>query len=426
MSLVDEGQKSLAGAAPAQHDGPAARATLSIALACGIGSLSFNFWYPFMPLYMLQVGASSEANALFWVAVATTVQGIARIATGPLWGVLSDRMGRKLMFLRALYLATPTTVIAAVVGEPWQMSIALAFQGLFSGFIPAAVALVSVTVPEERLNRSLSMVTGAQYTGTTVGPAVGAVLASLFGFRGAILCAALLPAIAGTIVLLLAPNDLARAGRGPEVAARQSLEPFRPSAQLALAILLFFVVFSMTQLVRLATPIGLHLLRDGDVRGVTGLAFTLGGLASAVSVLFIAPGIFRPGRLRQSLALACLAGAAAYLLLAAAPSVPAFVAVFVLISLLQAAMIPATNGLIAGNAPRSRRGTAFGWAGSAQAVAFVAGPMGAALFAAVSLDLGFVVLAAIMAAMALALFAWLREPALDPGPAPGATRGREG
>jgi hypothetical protein len=36
--------------------------------------------------------------------------------------------------------------------------------------------------------------------------------------------------------------------------------------------------------------------------------------------------------------------------------------------------------------------------------------MGAAVFAAVSLDLGFVVLAGIMAAMAAILLLWLREP----------------
>jgi DHA1 family multidrug resistance protein-like MFS transporter len=385
------------------------RATLSIALACGIGSLSFNFWYPFMPLYLLQIGASSEANALFWVAVATTVQGISRVATGPIWGVLSDRMGRKVMFLRAMYLATPTTVIAALVDAPWQMSIALAFQGLFSGFVPAAVALISVSVPEERLNRSLSMVTGAQYVGTTIGPALGAVLAALFGFRGAILCAAFLPALAGTIVLFFAPNDSVR-GNPDEPKTQAPLEPFKPTTQLALVIFLFFVIFSMTQLLRLATPIGLRMLHEGDVRGITGVAFTLGGLASAISVLFVAPNFFRTGRQREALAAACVLSAAAYLLLAFASSVALFVVFFVTISLLQAAMIPATNSLIAGNAPRSRRGTAFGWAGSAQAVAFFAGPMGAAIFAAVSLDLGFAVLAAIMVAMAAVLLVWLREP----------------
>ena len=394
------------GAASAEPGG--LRETLSIALAVGIGSMSFNFWYPFMPLYLLQIGATSEANALFWVAVATTVQGITRILTGPFWGVLSDRLGRKLMLLRALYLATPTTLIAAFVGEPWQISIALAFQGLFSGFIPAAVALTSVTVPESRLNSSLSLVTGTQYLGTTIGPALGAALAALFGFRGAILAAAFLPSLSATLVLLLVPNDQQARGSGPRLAA-MPLEPFKPTTQLALVIFLFFIIFSMTQLLRLATPIALHQIRDGDVKGITGIAFTLAGLASAISVLVVAPNFFKPGRQRVALVSACVAGAVAYLLLAEAGSVPLYVLFFVLISLIQAAMIPATNSLIAGNAPRSRRGTAFGWAGSAQAVAFVAGPMGAALFAAVSLDLGFVVLAGIMLAMALLLLA-LREP----------------
>jgi hypothetical protein len=52
--------------------------TLSIALGAGLASLSMNFWIPFLPLYMLHLGATSDANAFFWVAVATTGQGFAR------------------------------------------------------------------------------------------------------------------------------------------------------------------------------------------------------------------------------------------------------------------------------------------------------------------------------------------------------------
>jgi DHA1 family multidrug resistance protein-like MFS transporter len=410
---------ALGGATPAAEtplrpDATGLRATISIGAAVGIGSMSFNFWYPFMPLYLRQIGAPSDADALFWVAVATTVQGVTRLLTGPFWGSLSDRMGRKLMLLRALYLATPTTVIAALVGAPWQMSIALGFQGLFSGFIPAAVALTSVTVPEERLNSSLSIVTGSQYIGTTAGPAVGALLASLLGFRGAIMFAAVLPSLAATIVLIMAPNDQSRTARDP-LAVRAPLEPFKPSRQLALILFFYFIIFSMTQLIRLATPIAIKQIHPAHVSSITGLAFTLAGLASAVSVLVIAPRFFRPGNQRLALVSGCVACAGAYLLLSRAGTVPVYVAFFIMISLLQAAMIPPTNALIAGNVPRSRRGTAFGWAGSAQALAFVAGPMGAALFAAVSLDFGFVVLAAILLMMALALI-WLKEPDAEPAP----------
>ena len=126
-------------------------------------------------------------------------------------------------------------------------------------------------------------------------------------------------------------------------------------------------------------------------------------------MLFVAPRFFVSGRQRRALITGCLLAAAAYVLLAASDSVPGYVTCFVVISLVQAAMIPATNTLIAANVPRSRRGTAFGWAGSAQAVAFMVGPMSAAAFAAISLDLGFVILGALLAAMA-GLLLTLREP----------------
>src|SRR5687767_969548 len=82
------------------------RITLAIAAAVGTANLSYNFWSPFLPLFMLQIGARDEADALFWIAVATTVQGVARLVSGPIWGIMADRVGRKNMLLRCLIFAT--------------------------------------------------------------------------------------------------------------------------------------------------------------------------------------------------------------------------------------------------------------------------------------------------------------------------------
>src|SRR5690606_27695454 len=172
----------------------------------GIASFAMNFWIPFLPLYMIDLGATSDANALFWVGVATSVQGVGRLVTGPVWGILSDRYGRRLMFIRALGFASVTTAIVALATEPWHIAVALACQGIFSGFGPAAVALTSVTVPDVRLNASLGLVTGAQYLGNTLGPAVGSILAIALGMRGGIVAAGIMPALAALMVLLLVPK----------------------------------------------------------------------------------------------------------------------------------------------------------------------------------------------------------------------------
>ena len=389
--------------------------TYILAAAVGITSMSFNFWYPFLPLYMLKLGATSNASALFWVAVATSAQGIARLATGPLWGTLSDRYGRKMMFLRALYLSTLIGAVAAFATAPWHIAIALTLAGFFSGFSPAAIAFVSVSVPDSRLNASLGTVSAAQYMGTTVGPALGAIFAVALGYRGAILAGSFIPLLAGTAVLLFVPRDHTpsrSAVEGEE--APPELEPFHMSSQFLLAIFLYFLLFALNQLTRLATPIALRVIEGhSDVASISGIAFTLGGLVSAISVLFLAPRLFREGRFRRSLVASCLVASIGCGVLAIAPTATVYIGGFLLVALILSGMSPAVNTLVAANAIRSRRGTAFGVASSAQAVSFIVGPGGAALFAALSLDLGFAFLALLLIAVA-ALVLWrLREPVLS-------------
>ena len=76
------------------------------------------------------------------------------------------------------------------------------------------------------------------------------------------------------------------------------------------------------------------------------------------------------------------------------------------------AMVPAINTLIASNVTRSRRGTGFGVAASVQALSFAVGPGGAAFFAAVSLHLGFTVIAALFISLGLVMFSAIREQQL--------------
>lgn len=395
--------------------------TLSIATAAGLASFSMNFWWPFLPIYLQDLGATDESDALFWVAVAMTGQGFARLAAGPIWGVLSDRLGRKMMLIRALYAATLTTFIAAFATEPWHIVLALTSQGLFSGFIPAAVALTSVSVPNSRLRDALGSVTGAQFIGTTAGPAAGAALAIALGFRGAIFSGALLPAVAATAVIVMVPRDTTesrpptppRPKQGRRWRRRPGLSKLKElSPQLYLAILLFFTIFALNQLVRIATPIALSdITGEDDSTGVSGAAFTIAGLASVAGALGLARFV-KAGSLRPALTLLCVASAGGHFLLALTDSELLYMLWFGAVSLAHGAMLPGTNTLIAASVPPQRRGTAFGFASSAQALAFMVGPGGAAAMSTVSFAGGFAVVGALFLAMGLVLLVALREPDL--------------
>src|SRR5512140_3824437 len=253
------------------------RAVTAIASATGSTSLLMNVWFPFLPLYMLQVGAKDDAAALFWVAVGASAQGAGRVIGGPLWGLVSDKLGRKKMFVRAVYFAALTSFVLAVINAPWQVGIALGLQGLLSGFVPAAVALMSVSVPDAKVRDALNAVSGAQYLGSAIGPAVGAAMALAFGYRGAIFSSGLLIAAVATAVIFVVPADSVRKKERDAKGAAIALPPFKPTLQFALAILLYFSLFALGAFRTVATPIALKNIAAANVTEATGLAFALGG-----------------------------------------------------------------------------------------------------------------------------------------------------
>jgi DHA1 family multidrug resistance protein-like MFS transporter len=390
------------------------RSVAVIAVAAGMASFAMNFWVPFLPVYMKQLGAESDAAALAWIGAAYTGTGIGRLVGGPFWGVLSDRYGRKRMFVRALLAATLTTLIAAGAQAPWHFVVAWTSQGLLSGFIPAAVALTSVSVPRTRLTTALGSVQGAQYTGNTIGPLIGAGLAALFGLRGAVLAGALVPTAAALMVVLVVPRDRAGAlpAADPAPGGRLTALTGGLSMQLGLGLLLFFTIHMTGGLVRTAAPVALERLSHRAATDLAGLTFAAGGLASALGAVGLARLFRPPASIRTPLVAVLLAAAAAHGLLGLADSATLFIVAFALTGLCQGAMLPATNTVIAAAVPYERRGAAFGLASSVQALAFVAGPLGAAYFAGVSLAVGFLALGGMLALVGAVTALALREPAV--------------
>ena len=401
---------------------PAAYMRISLAIGSGafLASFAMNFWWPFLPLYLQDIGATSDANALFWVAVATAVQGVARLVTGPFWGVLSDRYGRKVMFIRALYAATITTAIAAIAHAPWVIVVSLTMQGLFSGFIPAAIALTSVSVPEERLEKALGVVTAGQYLGGTLGPFAGGLLAWGFGFRGAIVASAILPAIAATWIIFAVPRDAIAPRAVQAVRTGRRRLQVRPGIGWArgfsrifwVAVFLYFGLFALNQLIRVSTPIAIKDIAGEDSAGfLSSIAFGFAGAGSVAGVLLLARVLGMKTGLRGTLVILTVLSAAAMPLMALGGNEWLVIGGLTAFAIFNGASMPATNALIASSVEPARRGTAFGLASSAQAIAFMVGPMSAAFFASTSLAAGFIICGALFLGFALVVGLFAKPPA---------------
>lgn len=92
-------------------------------------------------------------------------------------------------------------LLTAFVTNPYQLLALRLLQGLLSGFIPGAIALVGTNTPEKKVGYALSMISTATATGSIMGPMLGGVLSKIFDNRIAFGSAGVLCFIATILII---------------------------------------------------------------------------------------------------------------------------------------------------------------------------------------------------------------------------------
>src|SRR5438046_4917401 len=132
--------------------------------------LAFGFVLPFLPLYLKEIGVTPESAVVFWSGALVTSTGVSLAIFSPIWGALADRYGRKVMVLRALLVGGLIIALMGLVQNVGQFLVLRILQGMFTGTIAAATALVTSIVARERLAAS----TGPLQSGAQLRMAAGA------------------------------------------------------------------------------------------------------------------------------------------------------------------------------------------------------------------------------------------------------------
>ncbi len=352
-----------------------------------LATTAFMFVVPFMPLYVQQLGVEDAGSAALWAGIINGASGATMALVAPLWGRLSDRMGRKIMLLRATLTAVVVVGSMAFVTAPWQLLILRLLQGTLTGTVPAATALVASTAPSDKAGGRLGTLQTVIFIAAGVGPALGGISADAAGIEMSFFLASGLLAISGALVLFGVAQDRPQRASDEGSEEEEAMPVSLPYRRLMPGLLTLFAVHVAITSAAVALPGFVHAL-SGDASGIATQAGWIIGTGALVASLGSLFGGKLAGRIgaRRMIALSLgLAGLAA-IPQALVPGVPELWALRLTTSLFLGSAIPVANLLIKDASPPERQGAAFGVASSATAMGFALGPMGGGLIAS---SLGF-------------------------------------
>ncbi len=344
--------------------------TQFIALAGG------NLVFPFLPLYIRELGVSDDKVALY-AGLTSTATGTTLFLFSPIWGALADRFGRKPLLLRAYFGATLSMGLQGLVQNVWQLLVLRAIQGAFVGTVPAAAALVAATTPPDRVGYSMGLLQVAMFTSGTAGPLIGGILADVLGFRETFIVTSALFALAGLLLVFGVKEEFTPPvhRKGPLRTFTDNMRDIASSRAALVMIGLVFLINGSLAFARPVIPLFVEFV-DPAAKGAREAGFVFAALAitSALAAFVVGNFAHRIGY-RRTLLIALAGAGLTYLPVAAAGSVATLVLLMAGVGLFSGGLMPAANALLSLNSPPDKQGSAFGLAGSANALAFAVAPL---------------------------------------------------
>ncbi len=169
-----------------------------------IDILGFSILIPILPYYVQHFGASFVVVGLLFATFA-----LCQFVGGPLWGNVSDRIGRKRVLLVSQAGATVGWLMLAFAPSLAWVFAARAVEGISGGNISVTQAYVADRVAIEQRSQAFAWVGAAFSAGFVLGPLAGGLLLDHFGYRVPFLLAAGLQVITLIATIFFLPEKVA-------------------------------------------------------------------------------------------------------------------------------------------------------------------------------------------------------------------------
>jgi multidrug resistance protein len=325
-----------------------------------IDLVGFGIVLPLMPAYAATAHISPAQ-----IGVLITSFSLLQLLFSPLWGSLSDRIGRRPVLLIVLVGSTASYVLFAFAHDFWALLASRVIAGTMGATVGVAQAYVADITPPERRAQSLGFLGAAFALGFILGPAFGGLLYSYSHSAAGVAAAGLcgLNALAALAWLPETPQHLSRRPKG-----RMAVRPLAaPLAATFLLIAAFAVIHVSLPLIA-QQELGLTPPRMGMLFAFSGVisAIVQGGLVGRIAPRVGEARLAGIGALSMAIGLALIPGSQQVSHL--------YLSMFFL-SMGSAASNPAILAGISRITASSLQGSALGVAQTAQNLGRIVGPL---------------------------------------------------
>ncbi|HEM4557298.1 TPA: multidrug efflux MFS transporter [Streptococcus suis] len=244
---------------------------------------SFTLVMPFISVFVEELGVG-PGQVEYYAGLAVSANAFAAAVMAPIWGSLADRYGRKPMMVRAAFAMIFTMGGMAFVPNVFWLLALRVLNGVFTGYIPNATALIASQVPKDKTGYALGTLSTGAVAGNLIGPTLGGILAEMFGVHTVFLLVGLLYAIVVLLTVFYIREDFVPIKKGEEMSVKEVFEQVKDRQMLVGLFVTSMIIIAAAQaVVPILTLYVRHLGQTDNLLFVAGFIISLPGMASLVT-----------------------------------------------------------------------------------------------------------------------------------------------
>ncbi|WP_157060985.1 multidrug efflux MFS transporter [Paucilactobacillus vaccinostercus] len=342
-----------------------------------VTGMAFSEIMPFMSLYVDTLGQFTKGQLNLYAGLIFSVTYLVSAIVSPIWGKMADRYGRKPMILRASLGMALIIGAMGLVTNIWELFILRFIQGVFSGYVSNANALIATETPKEKSGMALGTLMAGLTGGNLLGPLLGGFLASTFSYRITFIITGILLLLVFIFSLLFVHERDFKPVAKKKLASAKGVIKVLKDPQMIFGMLLTTLIIQATN--NSITPIISLYVRElmhhsGDVTLVSGIVAAVPGIATMLAAPKLGQLGDRIGT-ERILTIGFILAICFFIPTAFITNVWELGILRFLIGISDAAMIPQVQTLLAKNTPIEVTGRIFSWNQSFQNLGNVVGPL---------------------------------------------------